>query len=157
MVSLNKKGLTMIELIAVIAIIGIIIVLIATNVFRTQRDIQGSLFCTQVSAIEQGAILWGNNNRSQLVNICSSAGTGCTAVVPLNSPTSAILAAIPASNTNTRVSLQTLVTGGYLEGDANNNIIDPRTNESMPMNQTVVVFIRNNRVAAAFPNNGECS
>ena len=150
MLSLNKKGLTMIELIAVIAIIGIIIILVATNVFRTQASIQEGLFCTQVTAIEQAAIMWGNNNRSGLATICTNAGPGCApTLVPLNGSRAQLLNAVP-NNNNTRVSLQTLVNGGYLEGDGNNVVIDPRTNQSMNMNQTVRVFVRNNRVSAGF-------
>ena len=150
MINLNQKGLTLVELIAVIAIIGIIIVLVATNVFRTQAGIQERMFCTQVTAIEQGAIRWGENNRPQLANICASPGQGCTSVVPLNSSREQIFGAVPQTNNNL-VTLRYLVDSGYLDPDnASNDIIDPRTNDSMNMNLPVTVFVRNNRISAVF-------
>jgi len=138
---LNKKGLTLVELIVVITILGIIIILVASQMSNIQRNLQIGMFCTKVQAIEQAAVQWGQDNRGQIHRIVG----GPAGQIGANK--NQIIGVVPASS---RVTIAQLVTGNYLPADNNaGQVLDPRNDQSMN-SAHIYVFIRHNRVHAIF-------
>jgi prepilin-type N-terminal cleavage/methylation domain-containing protein len=73
---MNKKGFTLVELLAVLVIIGIITG-IATGSFSKIIDgIHEKMLETKIKSIKEGAIIWGQENRNTLI--------GCNEVTNLN-------------------------------------------------------------------------
>ena len=98
---MDKKGFTLIELIAVIGLLAIIVVMVATSVISTMDKSEESLYETQIKTIEDAANNWGVIN---------------TDLMPMD------------QNDYIDVDIQTLVDDGFLDSA---DIVDPRDKSDM--------------------------
>lgn len=95
---MKQKGFTLVELLAVVIILGIISLIVVPIVSGTVKKQRNKLYDKQVSTIEDAAEGWGAENTDLL----------------------------PELDKNTYVSLDDLVSGGFLK---NADIKDPRNEE----------------------------
>ena len=151
---MNKKGLTLVELLAVIAIIGILAIMITPGIMALRNSVLTSTLKSKISQIENAAKDYGQDHLNDLTS-------------PVDD--------YPASNPGGKVgdendpnwlikTVDSLVSYGYLtekntytsksdEGD--NQIINPKTGESMndlyicirfdtndPMNRKVEAYLQ---------------
>ena len=59
---MNKKGFTLVELLAVIIILSLLALLASTSVSKIVKDSKGDLYDTQVKLIQSAAEAWGADN-----------------------------------------------------------------------------------------------
>ena len=65
---MNKKGFTLIEILAVIAIIGLLAGIVTMNVTKTGSKAKERLLLTKIKNIEKAAVLYGQDNRNKFTN-----------------------------------------------------------------------------------------
>ena len=125
----NKKGFTLVELLAVLVIMAAIITIAVPNVITLAKKVKVNMFCEKVDLLVTNAKLYGQDN----------------------------IDAIEEGNLNS-VSVAALVNYGYAKKDNNKCeagnttnpcIKDPR-DDSMMDTETINLSISNKRVAATF-------
>ena len=126
---INKKGFTLVELLAVLVIMAALITIAVPNVITLAKKVKVNMFCDKVDLLVTNAKLYGQDN----------------------------IDAIDEGNL-TSVSVAALVNYGYAKKDNNkcesgntNNpcIKDPR-DDSMMDDETINLSISNKRVSATF-------
>lgn len=65
---MNKKGFTLVELIAVIVILGLLALIANSSVVNVVKNSKSDLYNTQIKLIESAAETWGNDNLDKLPN-----------------------------------------------------------------------------------------
>lgn len=130
---MNKKGFTLVELLAVLVILAAIITIAVPNVISMSKKIKADMFCDKVDLLITDAKLYGQDNYDA-VESATKAGTTYS------------------------VSVTTLVNYGYAKkdndkcsvGDAENPCIkDPRDDSSLD-NASLELAITNKRVVATY-------
>lgn len=136
----DKKGLTLVELLAVIVLIGLLLGLGIPGINRIRQNMNKKSLNTKVKLIEQAAVLWGQDNKTMLQK------DDCSDV----------------DNENKKcyqIKIEELITEDYLESESHNEIIytNPETNKDMiEKNCYVRVYKKNNRVYAMFDAKDNC-
>jgi len=97
-----KKGFTIVEMICSIALILVLTLIVLQNFSKISEQNKQSIYESKIDLALSEAINYGNDNLDLLSNTCSH-----------------------------QITIDTLISKGYLEGEKNNKLIDPRTNESM--------------------------
>ena len=136
----DKKGLTLVELLAVIVLISLLLGLGIPGINRIRQNMSKKSLNTKVKLIEQAAVLWGQDNKTMLQK------DDCSDV----------------DNENKKcyqIKIEELITEDYLESESYNEIIytNPETNKDMiEKNCYVRVYKKNNRVYAMFDAKDNC-
>lgn len=136
----DKKGLTLVELLAVIVLISLLLGLGIPGINRIRQNMNKKSLNTKVKLIEQAAVLWGQDNKTMLQK------DDCSDV----------------DNENKKcyqIKIEELITEDYLESESYNEIIytNPETNKDMiEKNCYVRVYKKNNRVYAMFDAKDNC-
>lgn len=65
---MDKRGFTLVELLAVIVVISLLIVLVAPSIFDRSRASREKAFMTKVDLIERSAVLYGQDNYRNIIN-----------------------------------------------------------------------------------------
>ena len=63
---MNKKGFTLVELLATIIILGLLALLASTSVTKVLKESKGDLYTTQIKLVESAAEAWGAENIDKL-------------------------------------------------------------------------------------------
>ena len=136
----DKKGLTLVELLAVIVLISLLLGLGIPGINRIRQNMNKKSLNTKVKLIEQAAVLWGQDNKTMLQK------DDCSDV----------------DNENKKcyqIKIEELIIEDYLESESHNEIIytNPETNKDMiEKNCYVRVYKKNNRVYAMFDAEDNC-
>lgn len=73
---MNKNGFTIIELLAVIALLAIITTIAVPAILGIQNNIQEKSLKTKFSVIEESAIMYGQDNKSEIIESENSDDNG---------------------------------------------------------------------------------
>ena len=135
---MNKKGFTLVELLAVIVIIGILSIMVIPNVIKTRNDYLEKTFESRLKLINNAALDWASEN---LVNVPSNVtneyngqkvfDSNCTKTCP----------------TCGYITVGFLIENNYLSGSDENKTVmkNPLTNENLN-NKKVCVRYNNNDI-----------
>ena len=69
MIKLNKKGFTLVELLAVIVILSLLLLLAVTTVSSQFKNSKDELYDTQLNNVKLAAEMWGSDNKVKLNSI----------------------------------------------------------------------------------------
>lgn len=133
----NKKGFTLVELLGVIAVLGVIMSIAFFSVSSVREKSLENILKTKLQQIEQAAVLYGQDNPSELNESCDVDG-------------------VHYNNYCKVITVRELIAadgGSYFESgslveDENGkyvNLINDVTNVSM-LDDTVQIYRKNNRV-----------
>ena len=137
---MNKKGFTLVELLAVIVIMAILITVAVPSVLVFSNNMKKNMYCNKIDTIEKAAILYGEDNYDSIFG--SKTLTNCV---------------VDSENIQRcqKITLKALMSKGYLKKEENaltgekDEIYDPRSNESMKDTE-VYVTIKNKRPYATY-------
>ena len=130
----NKKGFTLVELLAVIIILGLVITISFTSINAVRNNSLNNLLEMKQDAIVQGAILYGQDNPEMLT--IESATNDCQ-----------------GNSYCTKVTVQFLLEHNYIDSEyideesGNYDMITDVTGESMA-NLEVLIYRKNNSIYA---------
>ena len=137
---MNKKGFTLVELLAVITIIALISTLTSFSVIAVTKMIKESMWKNKVELIENGATRYGEENNYFL----KTSNESCQFTINSKKETHA--------NCLT-VKVEYLINRGYVatsEIKSNKKVIINNTNDEIVNNTNVYVWIDNNIVYAKY-------
>ena len=137
---MNKKGLTLVELMAVIAIIAMLSIMITPAIFSVRSSVLESSYQNKVSQIVNAAKDYGAEHITELKS-------------PVTTPVSSTAELHTGSSDCIYRTVSFLINNGYLksnnsyvvEGQENNAFLDPRNNTPMN-NMSVCIRFDNNNV-----------
>lgn len=128
---MNKKGFTLVELLAVIVILAILISIAVPSTIAISNKLKENMYCKKIDSIEVAAKLYGEDRRNSFPSNGYTDETG--------------------SYSGVEITVTDLINSGYLKKDNNVApfVVDPRDNVSMdtlPLN----VYIKYERVYVHF-------
>jgi len=138
---MNKKGFTLVELLAVIVILGIVATLAYSSVTTIQKNIEEDMFEKKADIIEEAAIMYGDDIlRTTLANKTSGEkynGGYCATIT-----------------------VKELVEKGYLDKDNDNTcgngcVVDPNNSNVSLDNNNIIIYYKNKRIRAKFVRKNE--
>lgn len=68
---MNKKGFTLVEVLAVVVILSIILSMATFGVMNIRRNSLQKLVDTKISNLESSAIIYGQENQNELIETCN--------------------------------------------------------------------------------------
>ena len=113
---MNKKGFTLVEVLAVIVLLGLLVGIAVPNILRSQTKAKEKTLSTKVKNIERAAVLWGQDNKADVLD-----GNSCTGTFKTSSN----------CEKATIINVEKLITSNYIKADDGNDIKNPVSNESM--------------------------
>ena len=98
---MNKKGFTLIEILAVIVIIGVLIAIAVPSTLAISRRMKANMYCTKIEILLSDAKRWGTDHTDEL------------------------------NRGKRIRSIGQLINEGYIKAEEDGKVLDPRDNESM--------------------------
>lgn len=134
---MNKKGFTLVELLAVLVLISLLMGLAIPGINRISNNMKKKSYNQKIKLIESAAELWGQDNKTRLQT------TKCN--IDVNE--------VPCY----KIEIEELLSENYLDSDNNSGkYANPKNDEDMK-DCIVFVYKQNKRVYAKFDNGSDSS
>lgn len=131
---MNKKGFTLVELLAVLVLISLLMGLAIPGINRISNNMKKKSYNQKIKLIESAAVLWGQDNKTRL-----QADTDCSSEI----------------SKCKKITIADLIKENYLDSDNNSGkYINPKNDKDMK-DCVVFVYKQNKRVYAKFDNGGD--
>lgn len=130
----NKKGFTLVELLAVIVILALLVAIAVPSTISISNRLKKNMYCSKIDSIENAAQLYGEDHRDSFTKDFEQEGE------------------IYKSK---EISVKDLVDSGDLRKDQKEEpyVVDPRDKKSDALYQMkFVVYVKYNRIYVAFPD-----
>lgn len=128
---MKNKGFTLIELLAVIVVMALIVTIAVPSTISISNRIKKNLFCSKIDFIESAAKLYGEDYQDSFIS----------------------QVAVDSSNYfGKTIMVKELVNTNYLKKDKTTEpyIEDPRNKNVGLDNETITIYIKNNRIYVKF-------
>lgn len=133
---MNKKGFTLVELLAVLVLISLLMGLAIPGINRISNNMKKKSYNQKIKLIESAAELWGQDNKTRL-----QADTDCSSEI----------------SKCKKITIADLIKENYLDSDNNSGkYANPKNDEDMK-DCIVFVYKQNKRVYAKFDNGSDSS
>ena len=133
---MNKKGFTLVELLAVLVLISLLMGLAIPGINRISNNMKKKSYNQKIKLIESAAELWGQDNKTRL-----QADTKFSSEI----------------SKCKKITIAVLINENYLDSDNNSGkYINPKNDEDMK-DCIVFVYKQNKRVYAKFDNGSDSS
>lgn len=141
---MNKKGFTLVELLAVIVIIAVVSLIGTVSLVAVRKNMNKKMFETKLSEVTSAGAKWGEDNKSEV----DSNGTLINIGYLIDSK---------YFKTDESVSISKVecekYSGASFDGNKCNNVVTNNINGDVVNNLQLVVYSKNNRVYAVIANN----
>lgn len=130
----NKKGFTLVELLAVIVIMAILVTIAVPSTMRISNKLKVDMYCKKIDAIETQAQLYGEDRRESFTGNFNQNGTNYKSKT---------------------ITVKELVDTGYLKKDQKDSpyVVDPRNKKTTDLyNMSFTIYIKYNRAYVSFNN-----
>ena len=137
----NKKGYTLVELLVVITLIGLLVVIAVPSGIAISKKVKQKMLDSKIELIESGAIVWGQQNKSEIKN-----GSNC-----INNTGTEITSCVK-KDISEMLNEENALEEDYIEeSTSKKHLKNPVTEESMNA-CSVEIYIKNKRVYAKYDN-----
>lgn len=145
---MNRKGFTLVELLAVITILSLLMIVAVPSALNFQENMRKKMFCSKVETVERAAKIYGNDVKETIKGDKISERK-CSNITGENTSSCQF------------ITINTLMAKGYLKKEVNNvrkdengkplydEFYDPRNYHSMKMDY-VIVYVDNDRAYARY-------
>ena len=133
---MNKKGFTLVELLAVLVLISLLMGLAIPGINRISNNMKKKSYNQKIKLIESAAELWGQDNKTRL-----QADTDCSSEI----------------SKCKKITIADLIKENYLDSDNNSGKYANPKNDKDMKDCIVFVYKQNKRVYAKFDNGSDSS
>lgn len=140
---MNKKGFTLVELLAVIVILGLLVVIAVPSVNAVNQKTKQKMLKTKAELAQQNLILWAQDNKKCFMNNANTDGIDCVKMTYVSSTT---------SDKTFRTTYKNLADFGIIDYDNGTNVISP-VDKSNVNNKTITIKYKINTKTFEVTNN----
>ena len=139
---MNKKGLTLIELIAVIAILGILAVIVGPAVLNIRLVVMRNSLDSKIGMIKSAAIEYASDHIMEVVPVTNDNKDCNTSCITHKADPTKIAAGCKCELIGTHILVKNLIDQGYLAGDSDEKdvLLNPFSEEPLNFSQVFVTF-----------------
>lgn len=146
---MNKKGFTLVELMAVIVIISIIALVGVTSVTGVRKQMDKKLFEDKLKSAASSAEKWGEDNKDMLPT------TMTIGQLIANGYYESEEAVDPSLYNYTKCSSSKTSSYGYKDGNLCKNIVTNNVDNLIANEVSIIIFVNNRRVYACLDRNSK--
>lgn len=138
---MNKKGLTLVELIAVIAILGILAVLVGPAIINIRSMVMKNSLDSKIGMIKSAAIDYATDNIMEVVPV-TEANADCNQTCIQYQAADDKVGSCKCELIGTHILVKNLISMGYLAGDSEEKdvLLNPFSEDSLNFSQVYVTF-----------------
>ena len=138
---MNKSGFTLVEIISVIVLLGIIALITTTMVLNSSNNAKKGLLDSKIAAIENAAVLYGQDHRGNFGSDCNGVNEPCYGIVD------------KCSCFKSEVDVAFLITNKILEPDQDSDTIKNPVNDEDMKGCKVQLYTKYGKIYAIFDKN----
>ena len=118
---MNKKGFTLVELLAVIVILGIILIIAVPASINISKKVKAKMYSNKIANITKSAVLWGQDNLECLQKNTGTSDSACANVTCTQE----------GNIKSCKLTVGDLAAAGYVDYDNATTVTNPQTGDSM--------------------------
>lgn len=138
---MNKKGLTLIEVIAVIAILGILAIIVGPAVLNIRAMVMKNSLDSKIGMIKAAAIEYASDNIMKVVTVTEDNAV-CNKTCIDNQADPSKVGACDCQLIGTHILVKKLIEEGYLAGDSEDKdvLLNPFSDEPLNFSEVYITF-----------------
>jgi prepilin-type N-terminal cleavage/methylation domain-containing protein len=133
---MNKKGFTLVELLAVIVILGIILIIAVPASINISKKVKAKMYSNKIANITKSAVLWGQDNLECLQKNTGTSDSACANVTCTQE----------GNIKSCKLTVADLAAAGYVDYDNDKIVTNPQTGDAM---NNVLVQLKFNTINKA--------
>jgi prepilin-type N-terminal cleavage/methylation domain-containing protein len=118
---MNKKGFTLVELLAVLVILSLLMVIAVPASINVSKKVKAKMYNNKVSLIKDAALLWAQDNKACLQKNTGTSDSACANVTCTQE----------GNIKSCKLTVGDLAAAGYLDYDNATTVTNPQTGDSM--------------------------
>ena len=138
---MNKKGLTLIELIAVIAILGILAIIVGPAVLNIRTMVMANSLDSKIGMIKAAAIEYASDHLMEVVPVTQD-NKACNKTCYINKAKDGAVGSCNCELIGTHILVKNLIDQGYLAGDSDdkNVMTNPFSEDPLNFSEVFITY-----------------